>query len=410
MTQGPGASQSCPAAISIMPDSTEMQRCRWCGSEAMEEVLDLGQQPHASWFPTPDDLTTPEPRWPLHAMVCGTCWLVQLDSAAAEEPTASQPHPASVSPTMRSSARTAVNDLIERYRLDAESRIVEVASHGGYLQTFFAERDIQTRILPSEALFGGEAPVGEADLLIDDYLLAHQPDPGATLRAYANVMASDGDLVLEFDHALTTIGSRQFDGFRHGHFSYISLTWLARAIEDLGLQVVDAEELPAYGGAVRAFVRRALGSSDPSPAVPEILARERQLGLETSDAYRAFRKDVLVHRWELRDHLRQRRAVGSPVVGYGAPSRATTLLNFAGITADLLPFTADASVDKWGRLIPGARIPIVQPDQLIASRPAEVLILLWDLQSEVIAQLSVSPTWHPRFLVPMPRLQVVTGA
>lgn len=387
--------------------SSAIQRCRWCGAETLDEVLDLGRQPHASWFPTAADLERPDPSWPLRVIVCRDCWLLQLDAAASAEPSARQAHPASVSPTMRRAAVRAVDDLIERFGLDPTSRIVEVASHGGYLQTFFAERGLATDILPSESLSAADRSTGQADLLIDNYLLAHLPDPGAGLRAYAEVLAPAGHLVLEFDHALTTIGGRQYDAFRHGHFSYLSLHWLARALEAVGLRIVDAVELPAYGGALRVFARRATGLLDASPSVQAIVGREQQIGLEASAAYRAFGVDVLAHRRELRDHLEARRRANAVVAGYGAPSRATTLLNFAGVTPDLLPFTADASPDKWGHFIPGARIPIVSPDELVATRPAEILILVWDLQSEVIAQLAAAREWDAHFLVPIPRLQAV---
>jgi SAM-dependent methyltransferase len=308
---------------------------------------------------------------------------------------------------MRLSAIHAVDAMIERFGLDATSRIVEVASHGGYLQTFFAERHIPTEILPSDSLLAADRRLGHADLLIDNFLLSHLPDPGAGLRAYADLLAPGGHLVLELDHVLTTIGGRQFDAFRHGHFSYISLTWLTRALEAQGLRIIDAEEFSAYGGALRVVARGTEGSPDPSSSVEAILAREQQLGLDVASTYEAFRADVLAHRWELRDHLEARRSANTVVAGYGAPSRATTLLNFAGVTPDLLPFTADASPDKWGHFIPGARIRIVSPEALLATRPAEILILVWDLHSEVISQLSVAREWDAHFIVPIPRLQVV---
>jgi SAM-dependent methyltransferase len=308
---------------------------------------------------------------------------------------------------MRLSAIHAVDAMIERFGLDATSRIVEVASHGGYLQTFFAERHIPTEILPSDSLFAGDRLMGRADLLIDNFLLSHLPDPGAGLRAYADLLAPGGHLVLELDHVLTTIGGRQFDAFRHGHFSYISLTWLSRALQAQGLRIIDAEEFSAYGGALRVFARAMKGSPDPSSSVEAILAREQQLGLGVASTYSAFGAEVLAHRWELRDHLAARRDAQAVVAGYGAPSRATTLLNFAGVTPDLLPFTADASPGKWGHVIPGARIPIVSPEELVARRPTDILILVWDLESEVIAQLSIASDWDARFLVPMPRLRTV---
>lgn len=391
-----------------MAHSVYVQRCRWCGAETLDEVLDLGQQPHASWFPSPKELMRPEPRWPLRAIVCRACWLVQLGSAASAEPGASQAHPASVSPTMRLGAIQAVDDIVRRLDIDASRQIVEVASHGGYLQPFFAERGLVTHILPSESLFAADRPTGQADVLIDNYLLAHMPDPGAALAAYAALLAQRGDLVVTLDHVLTTIGGRQFDAFRHGHFSYLSLSWLTRALGAQGLSIVDVIELPAYGGALRVFARRAAGSPNASASVEAILSRERAIGLEASAVYEAFGADVLAHRWELRDHLEARRRAKVVVAGYGAPSRATTLLNFAGVTADLLPFTADASPGKWGRLIPGSRIPIVNPNELVVARPAEILILIWDLQSEVVEQLAVARGWNAQFLVPLPRLRVVS--
>ena len=229
----------------------------------------------------------------------------------------------------------------------------------------------------------GPAP-GSVDLVVDHYLLAHLEDPDAALAGIARLLAPGGIAVLEFDHLLPTIQGRQFDAFRHGHRTYLSLTWLERAVRRHDLRVTDVAEQPVYGGALRAFLRPA-GGREPAPtgSVRRVLAAERAAGLDSLDAYRSFAGAVETARSAARVALAGSAAAGRPMLGYGAPARGVTLLNYWGLDGTTLPLTADASPAKQGRAVPGVRVPIVSPGELAVRRPSDVLVLVWDLATEV---------------------------
>jgi hypothetical protein len=306
------------------------------------------------------------------------------------------------------------------------ARIIEVASHGGHLQPFFAEVGATTIALEASAIWaerltqrGGRvvpvelsnaatdprlSDIGPADLLVDHYLLAHLEDPESALDTMARLLGPDGCLALEFDHLLPTIEGRQVDAFRHGHRSYLSLSWLADALRRHGLVAVEATPVPVYGGALRVLARRAR-SHDVAGSVAAILERERAAGLAEVSTFQGFAREVAQARAATVTIFTERAAAGHPVAAYGAPARAVTLLNYYGLGPELLAFTADASPSKQGRFIPGVRVPIVAPAALQAARPDEVLILTWDIAPEVVRQLEGGGSWGARYLVPLPRLQ-----
>ena len=405
------------------------RRCRSCGAEAVEPFLDLGPQPLAGWFPGPGDVP-PDPTWPLRPAVCRRCWLVQLSGSSPDEFEAPDAPLPTGSRTMAAHARAFVADLAGRGLATPTTTTLELASHGGHLQPFFAQIGVPTVVLeasPTRAarlaqeggrvvsVTLGDAPAdplvtdfGPAHLLVDHYLLAHLEDPEGALAAMARLLAPDGWLALEFDHLLPTIEGRQFDAFRHGHRSYLSLTWLAEALARQGLVAVEAKPFPVYGGALRVLARRAgAGDADVTRSVAAMLEREAAAGLGDVSTFHAFARDVAEARSATVAFLNERAGAGRPVAAYGAPARAVTLLNYYGLGPELLAFTADASPTKQGRAIPGVRLPITAPEALRVARPAEVLILTWDIAPEVIAQLEGEGSWGARYLVPLPRLTEV---
>jgi SAM-dependent methyltransferase len=256
------------------------------------------------------------------------------------------------------------------------------------------------------------------DLIVDHYLLAHVRRPAAMLANVARLLAPGGTAVLEFDHLLPTLQGRQVDAIRHGHRSYLSLTWLSNAASESGLAVTDLLRLPVYGGSLRVFMRHANGLSAvpvnaanaPAAAVARVLADEREAGLATDTAYLAFADDVRRVRDVAVRYLRSRRDNGVRVLAYGAPARATTLLNWYRIGPELIAFTADASPAKQGRLIPGVCVPIRAPADLVEARPNEILILAWDIALEVMGfllDLGVEQE-TTRFVVPVPEMTVIS--
>jgi hypothetical protein len=355
---------------------------------------------------------------------------VQLVDPGPEEYDLPGAPPPTSSATMAAHARDFVADILAREWV-GPGRILEMASHGGYLQPFFAEAGVRTCVLEGDAARADrlrqagheviavpldEAPrspevraLGPVSLVVDHFLLAHLPDPDRALAAIAALLAPDGMAVLEFDHLQPTIEGGQFDAFRHGHRSYVSLTWLAGALDRHGLVAMEARSTPVYGGSARVVVRRG-GRTDQGPSATRMLAAERMAGLGEAATYERFATRVQAGREAVRRHLRDRASAGLSCAAYGAPARATTLLNYYSLGPELLAFTADASPAKQGRAIPGIRLPIRSPEELRAARPSEVLVLTWDIAAEVIAQLEAHGSWGARYLVPVPHLREVPVA
>ena len=401
--------------------------CRSCRERSLEVLLDLGRQVPANTFPAdpagPDALE----RYPLRLARCAACGLVQLGDEGPVEivpPGALAPSP---SATLRAHQDAFAAEVVGRLGIVPGRRVVETASHGGYLHRAFASLGVPTSLLESSATLADEARAAEidierialdqrsaeelagrrgpADAIVDSYLLSHVPDLDEHLAGLAALLSPDGTLVAELDHLLPTVEGLQFDAIRHGHFTYLSLGSLAAALRRQGLAVVDASLQPVYGGALRAWIRPAAAGVRPAPIVAELLDRERAAGLDAPGAYRRFADGVGAACREVVAFLGERRDAGRRVAGYGAPSRGNTLLQTAGIGPDLLPFTVDRSAAKHGRYMAGTGIPILPPDALEAARPDVVLLLTWDIASEVIAQQPRVPAWA----VPIPRLTILDG-
>lgn len=399
-------------------------RCRSCGDSDLVEVLDLGLQPSAGFFPMPDEAASLR-AWPLIAAVCQRCWLLQLLDPAPDEPAATTIQ-GTLSSTMALHAERFVDEVLATAEREPR-RILEVASHGGHLAPRFADRGVRTLVVdPSQALvnaartmgFDAEAAVltrksaeairrahGPFDVIVDSYLLAHQRELDPQLAAIATLLPDGGRAVLEFNHVLPILRGTQFDAIRHGHFSYLSLTALSSALERNGLWAISATSQPAYGGGVRVWAAREPGRSR-DPGLEALLSEEEAAGLGDVAVYRRFAASVSKRRTELNEFLRGATEKGQLVVGYGAPSRGNTLLNACAITPDLLRYTVDASPAKQGRLMAGSGVPILAPDRIRADRPDRILILTWDLSAEVMQQLVDIRSWGGRFVIPFPELSV----
>lgn len=408
----------------------EAGACRSCRRHRLLEVIDLGLHPEANTLPGPGEDPDREARWPLRLWVCTSCWLVQLDDSGPQELALPGPPPYALSVTMRAHAEGFVQAILERHPGAGGQRVIDVASHGAYLHPFLVERGVQSLVVEgSPALAAAAArdgyPVlarpfgrtsateivaeaGPVDLLVDNYLLAHVADPDDFAAGLEIVLGPAGVAVLEFAHVLPLIADREFDAIRHGHFSYLSLIALVHLLARHGLAVFDVTAQPVYGGALRVFVAHATATEHRrAPSVDEMLEVERQAGLAGPTAYAAFARGVEDVRSGLRDFLVACRGEGQAVVGYGAPSRASTLLNSAGVTTDLLAYTVDRSPLKQGRQLPGCGIPIEEPGRIFSTRPPYVLILTWDIADEVRRQLAGIAAWGGRFVTPLPRLAVI---
>jgi hypothetical protein len=405
--------------------------CRGCRRSNLVQVLDLGDQPEANSFPPLDTSPGEDARFPLRVFLCTLCGLVQLDAGGPPEGALPGPPAYELSPTMYGHAAGFVDDALSRAPAAlGGGRVVETASHGGYLAPFLSDRGVDSVVVEGTPSmvdaanarghrvlarpFGREAAAelvaggGQAALILDNYLLAHVEDPDDFAASLHILLAPEGRAILEFDHLLPLFVDRRFDSIRHGHYSYLSLIALSDLLGRHSLVVLDAVGQPVYGGALRIVVGHA-GAAVPAPAVEEVLAAEHAAGLTDLAAYRAFASGVDALRSQLRGYLAAARDRGELVVGYGAPSRGNTLLNASGVTAELLPFSVDRSPLKWGRRMPGSGIPIRDPAAIDEARPAAVLILTWDIRDEVIATLGHVREWGGRFVVPMPKFEVVRG-
>lgn len=406
--------------------------CRFCGRPLALTFVDLGVSPLANAYLEPADLERPETFYPLHALVCEGCWLVQLPAAATpEEIFSDYAYFSSYSDSWLAHAERFAAAAVERFGLGAASRVVEVASNDGYLLRFFAARGVPVlgvepaanvaaaavaAGIPTVNRFFGRRLAAElaargerADLLVGNNVLAHVPDLNDFTAGLAALLAPGGALSLEFPHLPRLIAGRQLDTVYHEHFSYFSFTAARAVLAAHGLAVFDVEELPTHGGSLRVLARHAAGGGDggePSARVAELLAREEAAGLTTPEPYRAFAEEARALKRRLLSFLIDVHERGRTIAGYGAPAKAATLLNWCGIGPDLLPYTVDRSPHKQGRFLPGARIPIHAPERIAETRPDYLWILPWNLRAEIAAQMAGIREWGGRFVVAVPEVEV----
>ncbi len=406
-------------------------KCRHCHAEVTLKLIDLGASPPSNAYLTEDALLAAEKSYPLTVFTCTNCWLVQTqDHADAAELFAHDyAYFSSTSTSWLAHAAAYVDVMIARFGLDSSSNIVEVASNDGYLLQHVAARGIpclgveptastaaaaRAKGIPViEDFFGVElatrlvADGHAADLTAANNVLAHVPDINDFAAGFAVLLKPTGVATFEFPHLLKLIAEAQFDTIYHEHFSYLSLTAVNAIFVDNGLQVFDVEEVSTHGGSLRVFAQRANTATHPvTAAVARMLAAEVDAGMTTAAYYENFQaradtiKDALVR--FLLDAKRDGRSVGA----YGAAAKGNTLLNYAGIRPDLLPWVVDRSPGKQGHFMPGSRIPIVDEDHLKAVRPDYVIILPWNLRSEIIEQLAYIRDWGGRFVTAIPEIAV----
>jgi SAM-dependent methyltransferase len=416
---------SAQAALRLAPAGT----CRFCDAPLSQSVIDLGRSPPANAYLTAEELRRPEPSYPLHAYVCGTCFLVQLqDFQSPDDLFGDYAYFSSYSDTWMKHIEHYCDAMIQRFALGPSNRVIEVASNDGYLLQFFSERGIPVMgIEPAgnvahEAMakgiptvvrfFGVDTANGlvaqghQADLLIGNNVLAHVPNLNDFVAGLQIALKPKGVLTMEFPHLLNLLAQTQFDTIYHEHFSYFSLMAVQRIFSHHHLTIFDVEELPTHGGSLRIF---ACHDGQPQPAtgaVETVLAAERAAGLDKLDTYHTFGAAVRTTRRMLRDFLTGAKLAGRTVVGYGAPAKGNTLLNYCGVGTELVAYTVDRSPHKQGKFLPGTHLPIYHPDQIRATKPDFVLILPWNLKREIMEQMAFIREWGGRFVVPIPQVRV----
>jgi len=408
--------------------------CRLCGEPLRHVVLDLGMSPLCQTQIKPEQLDQSEEFFPLRLRVCERCYLVQLaESVSPQRLFGDYPYFSSYVDALVESARRYCESVTGRFRLGKDSRVVEIASNDGYLLQHFVARGIPAlgiepaanvaaaaiaRGVPTLSAFFGRrtasdvvASHGRADLLLGNNVFAHVPDLNDFVAGMKLLLAPQGVITLEFPHLLTLLEGNQFDTIYHEHFSYFSFGSAERALSAHGLAVFDVEEIGNHGGSLRVYARHAEDSGKPaSDAVRELRARESAAGLASVDRYRGFAEQVHATKFALLDALIGIKRAGKRIVGYGAAGKSVTLLNYCGIRTDFLDYLVDRNPAKQGTWLAGVRIPILAPETIAQTRPDYVLILPWNLRDEVIRYTAGIREWGGRWIVPIPRLEIVDGA
>ncbi len=401
--------------------------CRGCGRELHDTFVDLGASPLSNAYIAPERLDESERHFPLHAFVCSHCYLVQLGVFESREAIFSDyAYFSSYSESWLEHARRYVDDSARRLQLGAESLVVELASNDGYLLQYFVERGVPVlgvepaanvaeigrgRGVRTETAFFGidtarrlVAEHGRADLMVANNVIAHVPDIHDFLGGAAIMLAEHGEMSIEFPHLLRLIEETQFDTIYHEHFSYISLLALEPILGLHGLSVVDIEQLPTHGGSLRVWAaHRGRGANANVERIREL---ERSAGLHDLATYRRFTQEVVRVKREFLSFLLTCQSRGETVVGYGAPAKGNTLLNYCGVRGDALAYTVDRSPHKQGRYLPGCRIPIYEPQKIFETRPHYVVILPWNLRAEVMEQMGAIRDWGGRFVTAIPSLRI----
>jgi SAM-dependent methyltransferase len=410
---------------------TRSHPCRFCGAPLEHTVVDLGMSPPCESFLTAEQLNEIEPFYPLHVYVCGQCLLVQLpEHVDPRDIFREYAYFSSYSKSWVEHARRYTELITERLRLGPESFVVELASNDGYLLQHFVGRGIRalgiepaqnvaaaavTKNVPTLTAFFGlelaEQLVHEdrpADLVIANNVLAQVPDLNDFVAGIRRLLAPDGVASLEFPHLVRLLEGNQFDTIYHEHYSYFSLLSARRIFAAHDLVLFDVEELPTHGGSLRTYFRHKSDATKPiAPGVAAMLAAEASAGFDRLPRYLSFGPEVQRAKRRLLTFLIRAKEEGKQVVGYGAPGKGNTLLNYCGVRADLLAYTVDRNPYKHGRFLPGTHIPIFQPSRIAETRPDYVLILPWNLCDEIIEQLAYVRAWGARFVVPIPEVEVI---
>jgi hypothetical protein len=418
------------APATDVPATAPALTCRLCGSAHLRSFVDLGATPPCELFLTERALERPELTYPLHVRVCEACLLAQLPPLITPEETFTEyAYFSSFSSSWVEHARRFVDAAVERLELGPPSFVIEVASNDGYLLQHVAQRGIRclgiepsvnvgeaarakgvptlTAFLTPETGKQVRAEHGPADMVCVNNAYAHIPDVVGFTRSLRSLVADDGCVSIEVQHLLTLVERTQFDTIYHEHFQYYTVLTAQRALASGGLALVDVELLDTHGGSIRLWARPVEVAREPTPAVRDVLAAEEAAGLHTATGHDGFASAVSRVRDDLVAFLVEARRAGKTVVGYGAPGKGTTLLNYCGIRPDLLAYTVDRNPYKHGRYTPGTRIPIAAPERITHDRPDYVLVLPWNLRTELTEQLSSIREWGGRLVFPIPTLEVV---
>jgi 2-polyprenyl-3-methyl-5-hydroxy-6-metoxy-1,4-benzoquinol methylase len=393
--------------------------------------VDLGMSPLCQTHIEANALHLMEPFFPLHVYTCAACFLVQLpEHVAPQEIFREYAYFSSYSDTMLRHARAYVDMIMSRLSLTDRSLVVELASNDGYLLQYFVEKNIpvlgieparnvakvaQERGIPSVSEFFGRTLAAQlvregrrADLILGNNVLAHVPDVNDFVGGMKVLLAPGGVITMEFPHLMRLVDDNLFDTVYHEHFSYLSFTTVERIFAAHGLTLFDVEEVATHGGSLRIYGRHVENEDRAvSGNVASFKERERAWGMLSLDTYAAFSEKVKATKRKILQFFIDAKNDGKSIVGYGAPGKGNTLLNYCGIRTDLLDYTVDRNPYKQGKFTPGTRIPICAPERILQTRPDFLFILPWNLKDELMAQNAFVREWGCRFVIPLPDLLVL---
>jgi 2-polyprenyl-3-methyl-5-hydroxy-6-metoxy-1,4-benzoquinol methylase len=416
--------------MATITEKAPLRVCRACKAPLTRSFVDLGMSPLSNSFRKPGTASSIERFYPLHAFVCSQCYLVQLEEfETPEEIFTDYAYFSSFSKSWLEHCEQYTTMMVERFSLNGKSLVVELASNDGYLLQYFMARGIpvlgiepasnvaqvaRTKGIPTESVFFGTetakilAEQGRyADVIVGNNVLAHVPNVNDFVAGMKILLKPSGVLTMEFPHLVQLMQHKQFDTIYHEHFSYFSFTTAVEVFARHGLTLFDVEELPTHGGSLRIYGKHQEYTGLPSTKRTEdLLRREAAFGVNNLQTYSEFTEHINALKRDILSTLIELKRDSKQIVGYGAPAKGNTLLNFCGIRTDFLDYTVDRSPHKQGLLLPGTHIPIYAPEKITETRPDYVFILPWNLKEEIMEQMSSIRSWGGKFIVPIPRVEI----
>jgi len=405
-------------------------RCRFCQTPLRYSFVNLGVSPLANSYIKKEQLQQMEPFYPLHAYVCEACFLVQLPEMKSSEHIFSDyAYFSSYSQSWLDHAREYTELMIDRFRLDSSTQVIEIASNDGYLLQYFKAKEIpvlgveparnvakvaQDAGISTIVKFFGVQTAMElasesktADLMLGNNVLAHVPDLNDFVKGFKILLKPQGIITMEFPHLMRLIEENQFDTIYHEHYSYFSFHTARTVFAEHGFTIFDVEEIDTHGGSLRIYACHTGDTSKPvHDRVSDLLETEQAAGMKTLKFYRTFSKNVKETKRAILEFMIDAKKEGKTLVGYGAPAKANTLLNYCGIGTDFIEYTVDRSPHKQGHFLPGSHIPIYHPDKITETRPDCVIILPWNLKEEIMEQMSHIRRWGGQFVVLIPHVRL----
>ncbi len=406
--------------------------CRFCKAPLEHVFIDLNNSPASNSFLTEEQLNEPEVFYPLKVYTCTNCFLVQVDEYKKSDAIFNSDYVyfSSYSTGWLAHSKAYVEKMIERFGYNASSFVSEIASNDGYLLQYFKEKNIpvlgieptantaavsQNKGIETVVDFFGVQLANKlcvdgkkADLLLGNNVLAHVPDIVDFVKGMKIFLSDAGIITMEFPHLLQLINNNQFDTIYHEHFSYLSFYTGKKIFESAGLKLFDVEEISTHGGSLRIYATHIDNEAQNiSSSVQTLLDKEISFGINDVDYYKGFQQKALKAKVDLLEFLIDQKNKNKKVVAYGAAAKGNTLLNYCGIKNDFIDFVVDANPHKQNKFMPGSHIPVVEESEIRKSQPDFILILPWNLKTEITSQLSYIKEWAGRFVIPIPEIEII---